>query len=202
MPFGRQLDNLTGILIYKFAEPLEPNQFLLEARETRIEAARIGQHENPRPRYHLILGAGAGTPGLAEVIAIDAESDEGHDLGTDAFDLPRQDRFALDDLLARQLRGRARGARTETRHRHAELDQPPVIIGGQRKWNQFGLVQKTPKWISGAGKMMPDLFGSEARINPHEQDPRMGHENIAQGHAGKLAALARMLKHSTDCVRS
>src|SRR6185437_1844845 len=100
--------------IDKLAQALEPYQLVFEAREARVEAARVWQHENLRATNQLGLGAGSGTPGLAgrgegssaslaEKFAVNSHSHEGDDGGPQTPDPRRKQSFALRDLCTTQL---------------------------------------------------------------------------------------------------
>ena len=46
-----------------------------------------------------------------------------------------------------------------------------------------GRIEQPPERIAGTGEMMADRFRAQKRIDPDEQDPRLGRENIASGTA-------------------
>src|SRR5262249_28974332 len=87
--------------IDEFAQLRKPDELIFEAREARVEAARVREDEDARIAYGLLLDAGACAARFAEEIAIDAESDECDDFRLDARDLLGESLLAAIDLVAR-----------------------------------------------------------------------------------------------------
>src|SRR5215472_5606582 len=100
----------------------------------------------------------------------------------DAPNLPLQRAPAALEFFPRELRGGAGRTRTDVGESHPEVSQVRVLLVGERLGDEPGGVEQAPEGIARTGEVMARGAGSQARVDSHEEQPRMRDEYVAQGH--------------------
>jgi hypothetical protein len=164
----------------KFAEPLEPDKFVLEARETRVQAARIRQYEYVCARDRLLLESRSDTRCTAKQSPIDRHADKCDDLRIRSSNFGDECARAAIHLVSRQVRGGSSCTRAEIRERQSEFRKSRITFVFQLDWNETRREKEAPEWISWSGKMMSDLLRANARVDSNQQDSRAISDDVAQ----------------------
>src|SRR5208282_1237181 len=91
-------------------------------------------------------------------------------------------------LIGAQFGRGTRRARAQIGQRHPEPGELLVLGKAERLGHQARSIQKPPERISRTRKMMPDRFGAETRVYPHEQDARVRRDDVAERHEAIIAS--------------
>ena len=162
------------------AQPLKPNQLVLEPRITRVQPTRIRQYKYSRTMYFLLLRARTLALRNMKKSAVDAHAHERNHARLYSSNLSREYSSPLYHLRRAQLGCRTRRPRTQIRQRQVEFHQPRVVFTGEHLRYQPRRMKQPPERIARARKMMPHLLGAKTWIDPDEQNPRPRFQDVAQ----------------------
>jgi hypothetical protein len=136
-----------------------------------VQPARVREDPDRTASERVGLQAHDG-PGSSERRPVGGQADDGDEPGS----LGAHERVELggpgEQLLARELVGRARGTRRDVRHADAEVEQVEVLVGSQTARGEAGGVQRRPEAVAGPGEVVADLGRAQRRVDPDEEDPQ------------------------------
>jgi hypothetical protein len=144
---------------------------------------------------------------LAEEATVESHADEDDELGAQAADLPPQGAPAGFELVSAELRGRARGARTEIRQGDLEFSEATILGVGELFRNQSRREEEPPEWIARPREMMSDGFRAQAGVDAHQEDLRAEDLYVPQRHRSQACGLAHTvdgrhgLVHASSSIR-
>jgi hypothetical protein len=125
---------------------------------------------------------------MAEVRLVDAQADERDHARSEFFALSSERSPAPFDVGARELCRGSRGSRAEIRQGDPKRGEPLILFVRERARNQARLIEQAPEGITVSGEVMPDGAGSQARVDPDEQEPRPPNEHVLEArHAHNLS---------------
>lgn len=154
----------------------------------RVQAARVRQDECTSAREALGLGPDRRIA-LAGRDAVGADAEERDDARSEAVDLLRERRGALEVLLSRELGCRGGCERYDVGDADAGAEQLPLLGRVEQARAEPSAVQRLPEAVTRACEMVPDGRRVQARVDADEEDVELAPDEIRDA----LAARGREL---------
>jgi hypothetical protein len=132
---------------------------------------------------------------LREQEAVEGDADQRDHRRPQRLDRREQPARAALLLGAVELAGGAGRARAQVGERVTPRGQPVILLGGEPHRGEPGVVEQPPERVGLAREVVADLAGAPARVDPDEEDPRRGADDVGE------AAHAASLDHQMPAAR-